>query len=453
MQARDRNTFMWGVDQRAYATYARDLARNNYQFPGDRNRMPLYPVLQSLHYREGMSLWRFFNEGQAINIGLSVVFLVGLYAILRKRLPLLMLLNFLLITSFTLFMFKAGYFQTELLFYFLFFCTYLMLGDLLVKPDPVLAMVAGGTLALAHLSKASALPALALFIGLMGAKMIADLTRQRKPHPQPLANVERGLKRASMRHAPTKTPPRQMERGQGGEVLLRGWLTLALVPLIFLIILYPYLRYSHQVYGHYFYNVNSTFYFWASSSHEAEYVEAHGDRVGWPDLPDDEIPSMRRYLREHDVLDMAERLQIGLQRSFVSHTTLDYGYLKFLALFTLASLLAALFNWRALWQLLNRQNIWQVLFRVGFLGGYFASYVWYALINSGQRFMLSIFLPYLFTLAVFLSLPVFRKQKIQLWGREIEWVRAFNYGILLLMVVDVVLIFVGGRISHVYGGR
>lgn len=422
VQARDRNTFMWGVDQRAYATYARDLARNDYQFPGDRNRMPLYPMLQSLHYREGMSLWRFFNEGQAINIGLSVVFLVGLYAILRKRLPPLLLLNFLLITSFTVFMFKAGYFQTELLFYFLFFCTYLMLGDLLVKPDPLLAMVAGGTLALAHLSKASALPALALFMGLMGAKNILT------PNPSPLSS-------------------------EGRKDFIRKWLTLALVPLIFLIILYPYLRYSHQVYGHYFYNVNSTFYFWASSSHEAEYVEAHGDRLGWPDLPDDEIPSMRRYIREHDVLDMAERLQIGLQRSFVSHTTLDYGYLKFLALFTLASLLAALFNWRGLWQLLNRQTIWQVIFRAGFLGGYFASYVWYALINSGQRFMLSIFLPYLFTLAAFLSLPLFRTQKIRLWAREIEWVRAFNYGILLLMLVDIALIFVGGRISHVYGGR
>ncbi len=425
VQARDRNTFMWGVDQRAYAIYARDLARTDYQYPGDRNRMPLYPILQSLHYREGMSLWRFFNEGQAINIALSVVFLAGLYLILRKRLPPLMVLNFLLITSFTLFMFKAGYFQTELLFYFLFFCTYLMLGDLLVKPDPILALVAGGTLALAHLSKASTLPALVLFVGLMGMKSAKDILT---PDPSPLSR-------------------------EGRKNLIQKSLTLALVPLIFLVIVYPYLRYSHQVYGHYFYNVNSTFYFWASSSHEAEYVEAHGDRVGWPDLPEDEIPSMRRYLREHDLLDIAERFQIGLQRSLVSHTSLDYGYLKFVGLFTLVSLGAATFNARMLRQMLNRQNVWQVLFRAGFLGGYFASYVWYALINSGQRFMLSIFLPYLFTLAAFLSQPVFRKQKIRIRGWEIEWVRAFNYGILVLMLVDILLIFVGGRISNVYGGR
>lgn len=425
VQARDRNTFMWGVDQRAYATYARDLARTDYHYPGDRNRMPLYPLLQSLHYREGMSLWRFFNEGQAINIALSVVFLAGLYLILRKRLPPLMLVNFLLITSFTLFMFKAGYFQTELLFYLLFFCVYLMFSDLLVKHDPILAILAGGTLALAHLSKASTLPALALFVGLMGAKLARDIL------------------------TPDSSPPSREER----KNLIRKGLTLALAPLVFLVIVYPYLRYSHQVYGHYFYNVNSTFYFWASSSHEAEYVEAHGDRVGWPDLPDDEIPSMRRYLRQHDLLDIAERLQIGLQRSFVSHTTMDYGYLKFLGLFTLVALLGAILNARTLWQMLNRQNIWQVLFRAGFLGGYFLSYVWYALINSGQRFMLSIFLPYLFTLAAFLSLPVFRTQKIRLRGREIEWVRVFNYGILLLMLADMVVIFVGGRISGVYGGR
>ncbi|MBZ0317277.1 MAG: hypothetical protein K8L91_12715, partial [Anaerolineae bacterium] len=266
--------------------------------------------------------------------------------------------------------------------------------------------------------------------------------------PNPSPNTGRGFNTAF------STPPRLLERGPGGEVsLFRKLLTLALVPMIFLVIVYPYLRYSHQVYGHYFYNVNSTFYFWASSSHEAEYVEAHGDRVGWPDLPEDEIPSMRRYLREHDLLDIAERFQLGLQRSLVSHTSLDYGYLKFVGLFTLAAMLAAIFNGRVLWQRLNRQNIWQVLFRVGFLGGYFVSYVWYALINSGQRFMLSIFLPYLFTLAAFLSLPLFRKQKIRIGGQEFEWVRAFNYGILLLMLVDIVLIFVGGRISNVYGGR
>ncbi len=50
------NTDMGRTDQGAYLDYAKKMAETQFQFVGDRNRMPLYPSLMALFYQPGISI-------------------------------------------------------------------------------------------------------------------------------------------------------------------------------------------------------------------------------------------------------------------------------------------------------------------------------------------------------------------------------------------------------------
>lgn len=121
------NTNRNATDQSAYMDYARSLYKSNYTFIGGRNRMPVYPSLQSLFYRPDMTDEAFFTRGKYINLVLSLGLLTGLAFLFRQFFSWLHSFNLLLIAAFTVFIFKAGYFQAELLFYFLNFCLFLLM--------------------------------------------------------------------------------------------------------------------------------------------------------------------------------------------------------------------------------------------------------------------------------------------------------------------------------------
>ena len=101
----------------------------------------------------------------------------------------------------------------------------------------------------------------------------------------------------------------------------------------FLAVLSPYLLNSKRVFGHYFYNVNSTFYVWYDDWPAASQgTYQHGDGVGWPKMPASEIPSMGKYLREHSAGQIATRIKDGLtEMAVVSYNRL--WYFKYVTLY------------------------------------------------------------------------------------------------------------------------
>ena len=109
-QLRLVNTGMNSVDQGAYTDYAHKLAESNYTYPGVGNQAPLYPLLQSLINDTELSDEDFFTRGKYINLVLSIVLLTSIFLIIRPRLKWHLTLNFMLITAFTVFIFKAPYF-------------------------------------------------------------------------------------------------------------------------------------------------------------------------------------------------------------------------------------------------------------------------------------------------------------------------------------------------------
>ena len=233
-QSHQVNTDMQRMDQSAYMAYAKLLAESNYTYVGDRNRMPLYPLLQSLLFEPGLSDEDFFARGKQFNVVLSVGLLIGLFFILQKYLPFMGAINLILITTFTVFIFKAAFFQAELLFYFLNFCCFLLMNKMLHQPRWQWGLLTGVMLGVAHLTKASVMVGLVLFLA------VAVLQEGYRFYQQ-------------QRSSDTDTL-------RAKKQTFMNLVSIACVATMFLVTVSHYIFNSKRVYGSYFYNVNSTFY-------------------------------------------------------------------------------------------------------------------------------------------------------------------------------------------------
>lgn len=289
-QADTVNANMEASDQSAYIDYAKNLHMSHFRYIGDRNRMPVYPSLMALFYRDGMTDSEFFEVGKRVGIVTALVVLITCTFILIRYVRFFEACTAVLIAAFTVFAYKAPYFQADVLFYGIAFVLFILMVELIVRPTLVRAIGVGFVGGVAHLTKASVMPGLILcWVCLLlrvvwAAKEVA--THQ--------ANV-------------TSSKEDQGWRRRFEPVVYAG-----LSGLAFLAVVFPYIHTSKQQFGRYFYNVNSTFYMWCDSWAEVTAgPRTHGDRFGWPDLPPDKTPSMSRYLREHSPRQLVSRFVEG----------------------------------------------------------------------------------------------------------------------------------------------
>jgi hypothetical protein len=382
--ARRVNLDVSRVDQAAYLSYAQDLYDSNYNVVGGRNRMPVYPFLLSFIYQPDFSENDFFTRSKYFNIALSASLLPAIFWLFRQRLSLIQTLGLWLITTFTVFMFRAGYAQVELLFYFLNFCCFLLLWRMLKQPAWTLAIATGFTLGVTHLTKASIAPAIAIFIFVFLIQQVYSLYCSYQQN-------------------------RKADRGQQlslgaifKKTVLSNLVNLALVVVIFLLTISPYIYTSKRAFGSYFYNVNSTFYIWYNSWAEAENgTRLHGDSKGYPQMPPEEIPSLQKYLREHTAQQIFDRFWNGIDRVFYIAGQ-SYGYLKYIVLYTSVVVIISLINWQNT-MAIARQHWAVLLFLLLYFVSYLLLYAWYVPIASGNRFTLAQFMPVMFFLAAVLS--------------------------------------------------
>jgi hypothetical protein len=318
------NWFKARGDQSAYLGEAKHLHANWHGLqpsrPLPRNRMPLYAACLALVYDPRLSDDEFFTVGKSLNIRLSLVLLGILYVVFRRHLPFLAAANLTLVLAFGYFVFKAGYTQSELLFYTLFFLAFLaschMIEARSGRRALLFGVLAGILIALAHLTKAAMLPFVAVLLTVYTGASVAPAVRA-------------------------------LARGAGNrpETVRRLiWRAAAAVALIicFVGVMSPYLLNSKRVYGRYFHNVNSTFYVWYDDWPSASVgTYAYGDQVGWPTLPRSLLPGPGKYWREHTVGQMLARLGRGFEDMLLrSYRT--FWYLKFAVVYLL---LAAALIW------------------------------------------------------------------------------------------------------------
>jgi len=427
-QGRVVNIDMNTTDQDAYREYVKNLVTTDYQHVGDRNRMPVYPLLMSLFYRPTMSDETFFVTAKRVNTGLALLVLVVAFFLFRRYTPAPDAAVAILVTAFTVFVYRAPFLQAEMLFYGLMFALFALMLELILHPRWQLALMVGIIAALAQLTKASVLPAIGLGLAcLLLRALIAFFQARRTPAARDAIKVN------------TRQP------------WLAPLVSAAIFTLVFLAVMYPYISTSKARFGHYFYNVNSTFYIWYDSWEEVKAgTRAHGDRVGWPDMPDDQIPSLGKYWREHTPGQIVERFTQGavLLRDM---TLGSYGYAPFVLFY---AWFVALLLWqhrrRMVSEWLTAERALGIFFALAYFGGYFLLNAWYTRIAFGNRFILALFLPALFTLTRAIGVAQRQKLALVFWQRQLP-ATSISVAVLLLLLVYLISIF-PQQIGAMYGG-
>lgn len=417
------NTDMKAHDQSAYMGYAKKMYRTQGNYPGDGARAPLYPALLATQYSPRLSEEVFFERGKQLNVILSMALLAGLYLIFLRYLQPFTAINLFLIVTFTVFVFKAPYFQPELLYYFVSFCAFLGMLKLMIEPNWRIGVLTGALLGFAHLIKPSVLPA----IGIFGMVYIAQWAFHL------LANRHH-ITRQSVQYAA---------------------LTALCVILMFLLVGAPQFYRNKQTFGSYFYNVNSTFYVWYDSWAEvAQGTRAHGDREGWPQMPADQIPSLTSYLQTHTAHDIVQRFRTGLKESKLKHCEeFNYGYCRYVKLYSRAVLLLGILALPSCGIAFTKRYFFAGVFCLLYFVAYMLLYAWFVPINGGQRFMLSLFLPYMFLLALIMNDPVIRRTSFAISPRlHLRWVTLIHCYLIALLIPDLYIILTSRIMAFNAGG-
>jgi hypothetical protein len=389
-------------DQGAYLAYARLMHESGYAFVGDRNRMPIFPFLLSLLYRPGEPEEEFLRRAQAFNVNLSIVLLLALFFIFRKFFRPSSAVALMAATAFGVFMYRVPNAQVEVLFYTVSFCAFVLFWRMLVAPGWWLAILCGITMGLAHLTKASLLPALGVWVAVFAVQSFW-------PNP-----VRTAVKSGS---------------------LWRRLGLLCVVVAAFLTVVFPYIRNSKRIYGQYFYNVNSAFVMWCDSSDEGhKFLEEWGLQGKWRALPPEQLPSAGKYWREHSIGQIAYRIGHGL-RDLATQNAMAIGYYKFVvALALAAAILCARHRRRA--RHILAEHPFAALFCVSFVALYLILFGWYDMIVNDTRFVLLIFLPFLFAASIFV-LALARDRVVTIAGRRLAFPEFFAGLLLALTMIDV----------------
>ena len=390
-----KNRDMRWTDQKSYIDAAIKAYETRFAYTGDRNRMPLYLFLQALFYSPDMSLEEFFQHGKRLNIVLSLFCVAALSCVFFSRFSRLYATYAMLVIALVVFAIKSPFFQTELLFYTLFGLAFILSINTIKVPNKYKTVALGAMFALCQYTKASAMPSLLIFAASYGVLIL------------------------------TKLYKRDLNAASAGYILFS-----AVTPIfVFLLLLSPYLLESKAKYGSYFYNVNTAFYIWYDSWDEAKAgTLLAGDHVGWPDLPDDEIPSVSKYLEEHTAQDIVDRFVNGVFLMVKSACVIDhpfnyaYGYCSQIALglvVLVGSLFVVVKNGRAS---LSDQSLQSVLYVCLFFLVYFAAYAWYMpIINfRGARTVLSLLIPFMWTIGLVVHHPYILSLQVTIRERDIN---------------------------------
>ena len=421
-----QNTKLSRTDQKAYMGYAMGIAEEGLlgadAYQGGRNRMPLYPALISMVYEPSMSHEEYFLLCKAASVLWALVLSGIVLAVFWRVSDPATATVGTLVCMFTMFVYRAPYVQAELTYYVLAMLDFALLLELLRRPRLWLATLIGVLAGLTHMTKASMPPALALTAAGLGVYAMNRLWRARRD------GSVRAAVLASCNAAACYAVIIVGFLGVGHQYFLRS-----------------YERFN----GRPFYNVNSQFYIWYDNWEQVEAgTKAHGDRRGWPAMPAEDLPSMGKYLREHDLADILARFVAGLDRQW-EIVVRSYGFLEFLFAYVVAAIAIYLGSRRARHERSEHRPA-VTLFTVGYFAGYASLYVWYTPIGNGVRFMLSLFLPAMY-LAIYWLGHGSREDLGFRWAGHRISVPSFSVAMLFFLLAYCVAV-APYRILHQYAG-
>ncbi|MCY3834185.1 MAG: glycosyltransferase family 39 protein [Chloroflexi bacterium] len=375
------------TDQGAYLEFAKRAYESGFTYTGGRARMPLFPWLQALFYSPEMSDEAFFAQGKQVNIAISLVALATLGCLFFSQLPRLYAVYALAVISYLFFALKAPYFQAEILYYALFAFAFILSINAIQKPRWYKTVGLGLLLGLAQYSKASAILCLALYSCSYLVPFALEFGNQR-------LNARELLRMAAHALAPV---------------------------FIFTLLLSPYFIESKQRYGQYLYNVSTTLYIWYDSWDEVKAgARAAGDREGWPNLPDEEIPSLAKYLAERSAGDILNRFSTSLHRFLQSINWYGLPFHICVGILLLVGCLAS--GLPGGQNRISRADLHLCLYLMAFFAAYSLSTIWYWPIVQAPRVTLMILIPFFWVLGLALkSLPIASLEKPAIGNALTRW--------------------------------
>jgi len=357
-------------DQSAYMSFIKEARRLNFNYTGDHNRMPLYPFLQALFYSPDMDDLELFEQGKQYNLILSLVLLVCLFIVLLRLFGLFRASLLILIIGFTLFIFKAPYVQAEILYYSLSALGFVLMLVMFSRPTWLRSIATGIIVGLAYLTKGTILSSLPLFALLYGIDLLLFAVK----------------KKINKNKEPIK-------------IIARRSAYLLVVLVMFAAIIFPYAQALKQRFGHYFYNVNTSFYIWYDDWAEVEVEEAkHQFVMQWPaHLADDELPSLRNYLRDHTWEQIADRFGSGVQTQYKNIFLKSFSVTNYWISYLLILLLGILINFDSFRKFVKSNPI-PFTFVILYFVGYLFAFAWYCPIACGRRFAYALYIPFLISI-------------------------------------------------------
>jgi hypothetical protein len=412
-------------DQSAYLWEAQILYRNWHGLNDPpvvqpRNRMPLYPAYLASFYNPQWSDAEYFEIAKVRSVGLSLVLLAVMGAVSWRLLPPLPAANLILIVAFGYYVFRAGYVQSEPLFYALHFltfvaCWHLLSGRHAPGARTVIGLLAGVLAALAHLTKAAMLPFVALVLLVSLGSSVLRLVRMRD-----LAGFGRAL------------------------------IAPALLAAAFLLVLFPYISTSKRVHGQYFYNLNTAVLMWYD-----DYPQAAGALLaygpdGWPDGPRSMRPGPLNYWRTHGASEIASRFGGGF-RDMVVQSYRTFWYLKFVVLYLVAALVLVTTRWSAFRPVLRRHAL-LATFCFLYAAAYLPAIAFYEPISGTgtTRFLIAHVAPLLFALSALLAGRTASAERWVVRGVTVT-APSFHFFIAATLAFDVAFLL-WWRLMTTYGG-
>jgi len=374
-------------DQSAYMRFIKEARHLDFNYTGDHNRMPLYPFIQALFYSPVMDDLELFELGKQYNLILSIVLLVCLFIVLFWLFGFFRSYLFILIIAFSLFIFKAVYVQAEILYYSLSALSFVLLLMMLTRPTWLRSIATGIIVGLAYLTKGTILSSLPLFAVLYGVQLVLFGLQEKINH-----NKERLI---------TFT--------QRVDYLL-------VVLVLFALVIFPYAQALKLRFGHYFYNVNTTFYIWFDDWQMAIEEEAKHNFVNqWPShLTDDELPNLRNYLREHSSQQIVDRFVSGFEGQFRNIFDKPFSVTNYWISYLIILMMGILINIDN-FRMFVKSNWVTLLFVILYFSGYLIAFAWYCPIACGRRFTYALYIPFL--IVIFLVMRELVKNQIRDSGK------------------------------------
>jgi hypothetical protein len=342
--------------------------------------------------------YQLFNRGRWFNVFVTATFLVFLGIAACRKFSLPAACNLLLLGGFGALLPRAAYFQPEPLYFIFFFLTWVACISALKNNSLWIYGVIGVISGLAYMTKSSVQPLLAGFVVASSLRCGWEIFSARS-HDLQMAGTHRWHWRNHV-------------------------VGLVMLGVAHFMTIGPRLTTSYEQFGDMFHSYPS-YWMWMDDFEEKgfQWMVDHPNAESLAAIPDDQKPSAGNYLKTHSLEQIRQRLLGGTKAKvteflFPAKTDLSKRiekqkpwrgiyeargwYLAVLAGILLVILL--ILPWTApkaqhAGHLIFKPGISSIVFFVvGSLVGYTFLYGWYHPIGRGDRFMMSLYLPLVFTL-------------------------------------------------------